>query len=93
MIIDDEPALCMVPFADMLNHRSPKQTDWKYDEKRQGFVIQSRENIQKGMEVCDHYGDINNFASFLAYGFVGPPSERDLVSVELELNKDDSEFK
>lgn len=31
----------LVPFADMLNHRQPKQTVWNYEESLNGFAIES----------------------------------------------------
>lgn len=31
----------LVPFADMLNHRLPKQTAWNYSDEMNGFVIES----------------------------------------------------
>ena len=28
-----------VPYADMLNHKEPRETAWYYDNERQGFVV------------------------------------------------------
>lgn len=38
----------LVPFADMLNHRQPKQTVWNYEESVNGFVIESLQDIEVG---------------------------------------------
>lgn len=38
----------LVPLADMLNHRLPKQTSWYYCEKSKGFVIRAMKDIEKG---------------------------------------------
>lgn len=29
----------LAPFADMLNHRLPKQTSWNYIDEKEGFII------------------------------------------------------
>lgn len=37
-----------VAYADMLNHRRPRQTSWTYDDARGGFVIEACEDIARG---------------------------------------------
>jgi len=37
-----------VAYADMLNHRRPRQTSWTYDDNRGGFVIEACEDIARG---------------------------------------------
>jgi protein-histidine N-methyltransferase len=37
-----------VPYADMLNHRRPKQTTWHYDDAREGFIIEACDDIKRG---------------------------------------------
>ena len=37
-----------VAYADMLNHRRPRQTTWTYTDDRQGFIIEAMEDIKKG---------------------------------------------
>lgn len=64
---------CMVPFADMLNHRNPMQTDWSYDDQRGGFVMKSLEDIPQGAEVTDSYGEGTNAKFLLCYGFIDRP--------------------
>ena len=37
-----------VPYADMLNHKRPKQTTWYYCDKRKGFIIEASDDIPRG---------------------------------------------
>lgn len=60
----------LAPFADLLNHKRPRQTHWTYDEKYAGFIIQALENIQQGEEVFDSYGKKCNSRFLLNYGFI-----------------------
>lgn len=41
IIINNCKTDALVPLADMLNHQSPKQTNWYYSDVDQGFVIQN----------------------------------------------------
>lgn len=34
-----------VPYADMLNHRRPRQTTWYYSDEKEGFVIEACDDI------------------------------------------------
>ena len=38
----------LVPFADMLNHRLPKETAWNFSNEMNGFVIESLTDIEIG---------------------------------------------
>ena len=60
----------MAPFADMLNHKLPKQTSWNYIDSEEGFVIEAIEDLPKGVEVFDSYGKKCNSRYLLNYGFV-----------------------
>lgn len=60
----------LVPFADMLNHKMPKQTVWNYIEHLNGFAIESLEDIDAGEEVFDSYGRKCNTRFLLNYGFI-----------------------
>lgn len=62
----------LVPLADMLNHRLPKQTSWFYCDRSKGFVVQSLKEISAGSEVFDSYGQKCNSRFLLNYGFVLP---------------------
>ena len=59
----------LVPFADLLNHKRPKQTQWYYDDKLESFVVQSIQNIKEGCEIFDSYGKKTNSRFLLNYGF------------------------
>ena len=59
-----------VPYADMLNHRRPRQTTWYYDQQKQGFVIEACDDIPRGEQVYDSYGKKCNSRFFLNYGFI-----------------------
>lgn len=59
----------LVPFADLLNHKRPRQTQWYYDDKINKFVIQATEDINKGSEIYDSYGKKTNGRFLLNYGF------------------------
>ena len=59
----------LVPFADLLNHRRPRQTQWFYDDIKDAFIVQAIEDIDKGMEIFDSYGKKSNARFLLNYGF------------------------
>ena len=59
----------LVPFADLLNHKRPKQTQWYYDDNLESFVIQAIEDIKEGSEIFDSYGKKTNARFLLNYGF------------------------
>ena len=68
--INDKKTDILVPFADLLNHRRPRQTHWYYNNILQGFVIQALQDIKEGNEIFDSYGIKPNFRFLLNYGFV-----------------------
>ena len=59
----------LVPFADLLNHRRPRQTQWFYDDEKDAFIVQAIENIEQGNEIFDSYGKKTNARFLLNYGF------------------------
>ena len=59
----------LVPFADLLNHKRPKQTQWFYDDNLESFVIQAIDDIKEGNEIFDSYGKKTNARFLLNYGF------------------------
>lgn len=68
--IEDTKTDILAPFADMLNHRLPKQTTWNYLDDKEGFLIETLEDIPQGVEVFDSYGKKCNSRYLLNYGFV-----------------------
>lgn len=31
----------IVPYTDMFNHKDPKDTNWSYNEEREGFIVKA----------------------------------------------------
>lgn len=42
----------LVPMADMLNHKTPKETAWTFDDDRDAFTMTATEDLAKGQQVC-----------------------------------------
>jgi len=59
----------LVPYADMLNHKRPRETKWTFDDDRYGFLITSLKTIQRGEQIFDSYGRKCNSRFFVNYGF------------------------
>jgi protein-histidine N-methyltransferase len=59
----------LVPLADMMNHRRPRDTSWTFDNDQQSFVVESLRDLNLGEEVCDSYGKKCNSRYLLNYGF------------------------
>ena len=59
-----------VPYADMLNHKRPRQTSWTYTDDRRGFIIGALEDIKRGEQIYDSYGKKCNTRFLLNYGFI-----------------------
>ena len=59
----------LVPFADLLNHRRKRQTQWFYDDRKNAFIVQAIEDINVGQEIFDSYGKKTNSRFLLNYGF------------------------
>lgn len=51
-MIDGNKTDGLVPYADMLNHRRPRETKWTFSDARYGFIITSLKTIQRGEQVC-----------------------------------------
>ena len=79
----------LVPLADMLNHKRPQETAWEYRDDLNGFVIESKVNIQRGDQVYDSYGRKCNSRYFLNYGFVVENNEADEVPMEIKMDETD----
>ena len=67
--IHDNKTDALAPFADLLNHKRPRQTQWYYDDNLESFVIQAIDNIKEGDEIFDSYGKKTNARFLLNYGF------------------------
>jgi len=84
-----------VPYADMLNHKRPRQTTWYYSDERQGFIIEACDDIPRGAQVYDSYGRKCNSRFFLNYGFINLNNDANEVPVVIDMldNDPNLEFK
>merc|ERR1712130_732135 len=69
LVIDGVKTDGLVPMADMLNHRRPRETKWTYDQSKQGFVISALQVIKGDAEIFDSYWRKCNSRFFVNYGF------------------------
>ena len=79
-----------VAYADMLNHKRPRQTTWTYTDDRKGFIIEAMEDIKRGEQVYDSYGKKCNSRFFLNYGFINQPNDANEVPIKVYYNTDDT---
>lgn len=49
--IENKKTDVLAPFADLLNHKRPRQTHWLYDDNLKSFIIQALDDIPVGSEV------------------------------------------
>lgn len=59
----------LVPYADMLNHMPDKQTDWKFNNKLDGFTMVTNRSVGRGAQIFDSYGRKAQGRYFVNYGF------------------------
>lgn len=67
--IRGEKTDALVPMADMLNHRRPRETSWGFDDERAAFVIHALQGFAAGDPVHDSYGRKCNCRFLMSYGF------------------------
>ena len=87
--IDGNKTDALVPFADMINHRIPKQSSWVFSQNDNGFVMEAITDIERGQEVFDSYGKKCNSRFLLNYGFVIPNNETNEVSFKVTFDNKD----
>lgn len=75
-----------VAYADMLNHKRPRETAWYYCDEQQGFVIEACEDIPRGAPIHDSYGKKCNSRFFLNYGFINMNNDGNEVNLKFELD-------
>lgn len=76
----------MVPYADMINHKFPKMSEWNYEDSRAGFVLKSIGPLDRGLELFDSYGKKCNSKFFLSYGFLEDNNDSTQYSLHLLVN-------
>ena len=78
------------PYADMLNHRRPRQTTWTYTDDRAGFIIEALDDIPRGEQVYDSYGKKCNSRFLLNYGFINLNNDANEVPLKIYYNDNDT---
>lgn len=81
----------LVPMADMLNHKIPKETSWTFDDSVNGFTITTSKRLLKGAQIFDSYGRKCNSRFFVNYGFSLEENDDNQVAMYFDLPKSDSE--
>lgn len=87
--IEGKKTDAFVPYADMLNHKRPRQTTWTYEDKHGGFIIEAHVDIKKGEQVYDSYGKKCNSRFLLNYGFIVENNDANEVPIKIFYNHDD----
>lgn len=82
----------LVPMADMLNHKRPRETAWTYDDTRQGFTITSLRALNRGEQIYDSYGRKCNSRFFVNYGFSLEENEDNQAVMFFSLPTSDPQF-
>lgn len=82
-----------VAYADMLNHRRPRQTSWQYCDKREGFIIEALEDIKRGDQIYDSYGKKCNTRFLLNYGFINLNNDGNEFPFKMQLEGTDPLWK
>jgi histone-lysine N-methyltransferase SETD3 len=85
--INDNKTDVLAPFADLLNHKRPRQTQWFYDDNMESFVIQAVEDIKEGSEIFDSYGKKTNARFLLNYGFCLDDNDSSEFLLTIEFNE------
>ena len=83
----------IAPYADMLNHKRPRQTQWNFDDASNSFIIKGATKMKKGDEVFDSYGIKCNSRFLLNYGFTVENNEDNEFKILLILNESSPYFK
>ena len=77
----------IAPYADMLNHKRPRETHWTYDDKLDSFVVSAISDIKQSNEVFDSYGRKCNSRFLLNYGFTIENNEDNEYKINIELDE------
>jgi len=90
LVIDGVKTDGLVPMADMINHKRPRETRWTFDQFKSGFVVTALRNIACGEQIYDSYGKKCNSRFFVNYGFSleDNPNNECMLRFSLDLFKD-----
>ena len=78
-----------VPLIDMLNHKSPRESSWGYDDDRQGFFSDSLMKIDKGKELTYSCGSKCNTRFLLNYGIIVPNNKENEYPLSIKFDEND----
>lgn len=78
----------IVPYADMLNHKEPRETHWTYNNKEDAFMVNAEMDLPEGREVFYSYGRKCNSRFLLNYGFTIENNEENEFKVTVKVGKD-----
>jgi len=91
IVVDNVKTDGLVPYADMLNHKLPRDTAWAYQDQLKGFTINTCRPIKMGEEVFDSYGRKCNHRFFVNYGFALTENEDNEAVMTVRLQSTDPE--
>ena len=91
--IEGRSTIALVPLADMLNHKHPKNVTWTYSDEKRGFIVRAVEDIKKGRQMYYSYGEKCNTRFFLNYGFLLKNNSANEVPVRLPYTSNDKQKK
>lgn len=77
----------LIPFADMLNHKSRAAISWQPDKGCVRFIVNQR--YEKGEEVFNNYGAKPNEEFLMNFGFALKDNEFDLLPITLGILPND----
>lgn len=102
LVINGNKTDGLVPMADMLNHKRPRdgkgdddtatETSWTFDDKRNGFTITSLKALSRGDQIYDSYGRKCNSRFFVNYGFSLDENEDNQAIIPLAIPPTDAQY-
>merc|ERR1712048_517204 len=87
LLIDGVKTDGLVPMADMVNHRRPRETRWTFDQQKRGFVVSSLQYSPAGAQIYDSYGRKCNSRFFVNYGFALENNPDNEACIKIRFNK------
>lgn len=94
LLIDGVKTDGLVPMADMINHRRPRETRWTFNQSKKGFIISALQNFEPGQQIFDSYGRKCNSRFFVNYGFSleNNPDNECLIRIKFETDQRTKSF-
>ena len=86
--VENKNTDAMIPFGDLFNHSSERNTQWYFDDNLNCFVVEAIKNIEKNEEIFDSYGNKSNSRFLLNYGFLLENNEKfNELKLEIDFDK------